>query len=254
MIDGSRLLATLPSGLRDPLIEEYRGIVTAYLEERWKLSAIDAGRFCEVVFTILDGALAGTFASSPSKPSRFPDACRSLESRAPIAVGDRSIRILIPRVLPGMYEIRNNRNVGHVGGDVVANKMDATYLRDSSTWVMAEFVRVFHSVSTGEAQASVDALVERAIPLVWEHEGKRRVLDPQMPAKDKVLVLLHGLPSGASATDLQAWVKYKSKFRQDILEPLAAALLIECDNGFGRAVITPLGSARVEKVILSSRA
>lgn len=252
MITGNTLLASLPSGLRDPLLEEYRGIVTAYQEGRWKLSSLDAGRFCEVVYTVLDGALSGTFAGVPSKPSRFPDACRALENRPPIAVGDRSIRILIPRVLPGMYEIRNNRNVGHVGGDVSANRMDATFLRDSSTWVMAELIRIFHNVSIQDAQAAVDALSERKVPLVWEHDGRKRVLAPHMRAKDKVLTLLHAAPAGESAQDLQSWVKYKSKFRQQVLEQLADDLLIELNSAGTHAVITPLGAKYVEENILRS--
>lgn len=242
MIDGATLLASLPLGLRDPLLAEYRGIISAYIEGRWKLSALDAGRFCEVAYTILEGAVSGSYAASPSKPPRFVDACRALESRPALAVGDRSLRILIPRVLPALYEIRNNRDVGHVGGDVAANKMDAQFVRDAATWVLAEFVRVFHAVPVSEAQASVDALVERSNPLVWEHSGKRRVLDPEMSAKDKVLVLLHGLPSGASAAELQEWTKYKVNFRRQVLEPLEVALLVEADSEWKRVVITPLGN------------
>jgi hypothetical protein len=252
LITGSILLATLPIGLRDPLLAEYRGIVTAFAEGRWKLSALDAGRFCEVVYTILDGALSGTFAAVPSKPSRFPEACRVLESRPVVGIGDRSLRILIPRVLPALYEIRNNRDVGHVGGDVSANKMDATFVRDSATWVLAELVRIFHSVTVTEAQASVDALVERTHPIVWEHEGKRRVLDVKMSAKDKILVLLHGLPSGASPESLQEWIKYKVNFRRQVLEPLASNLLVECNADWSSVVITPLGIARVERDLLPS--
>ena len=252
MITGGTLLASLPAGLRDPLLDEYRGIVTAYQEGRWKLSSLDAGRFCEVVYTVLDGALSGTFAAVPSKPNRFPDACRALENRPPIAVGDRSIRILIPRVLPGMYEIRNNRNVGHVGGDVSANKMDATFLRDCSTWVMAELIRIFHSVSIQDAQAAVDALSERKVPLVWEYVGRKRVLAPQMKAKDKVLTLLHAAPAGEAAQNLQSWVKYKSKFKQQVLEQLANDLLIELNGAGTHAVITPLGTRYVEENILNA--
>lgn len=252
MIDTAKLLGGLPPGLRNPLLDEYRGIVTAYLEGRWRVSGLDAGRFCEVVYTILDGALSGSFPAVPAKPARFPEACKALESRPPIAVGDRSLRILIPRILPGMYEIRNNRDVGHVGGDVVANKMDASFLRDTSTWVIAELVRVFHQVTPAEAQQSVDALVERAHPLVWAHEGVKRVLAPEMRAKDKVLILLHSSPGGALVTELQAWIKYKSKFMQQVINPLADALLIELDKNTGRAVITPLGIQAVEQRILAT--
>lgn len=250
MIDPARLLGVLPSGLRDLLIAEYQGIRKAYFEGCWKLAALDAGRFCEVVYSILDGALAGAFAAAPSKPARFPEACRALENRAPVTIGDRSLRILIPRVLPGIYEIRNNRDVGHVGGDVVPNKMDATFVRDTATWVMAELVRIYHSVPIAEAQSSVDALVERVHPLVWEQDGIRRVLAPEMSAKDRALVLLYSVPGWAAIADVRAWTKYEKNFKAQVLAPLADKLLVELDEKTERVIITPLGVGRVEKNLL----
>jgi hypothetical protein len=56
---------------------------------------------------------------------------------------------------------------------------------------MAELVRIFHCVKTEEAQETVDALVERKTPIIWEVRGMRRVLDSKMTAKNQVLVLLH---------------------------------------------------------------
>src|SRR6266851_1018203 len=71
----------------------------------------------------------------------------------------RSFQILIPRLLPALYEVRNNRGVGHIGGDVDPNHMDATFVISSCNWVMAELVRVYHDLSTNEAQEIVDTLV-----------------------------------------------------------------------------------------------
>src|SRR5688572_1617967 len=122
MINASNLLASIPCGLSAPLVEEYRGICNAFNEGRWKLAALDAGRFCEVTYSIIHGMITGTYAPTPQKPGNFVNACRALEALPPVAVGDRSLRILIPRLLPALYEVRNNRNVGHVGGDVVPNK------------------------------------------------------------------------------------------------------------------------------------
>jgi hypothetical protein len=152
-------------------------------------------------------------------------------------------------MLPAMYDIRNNRNVGHVGGDVVANKMDATYLRDAATWVLAELIRIFHQLPIGIAQKEVDALVERVHPLIWEHDGKKRVLDPMMKAKDKVLVLLHSSVSGEAVCNLQHWTKYKSRFHEQVLQPLADDLLVELSSDNSRVIATPLGLARAEKVL-----
>jgi hypothetical protein len=246
MIDSNLLLATIPPSLRDPLIEEYRELCKAFNEGRWKLAALDGGRFCEIAYTIVHGLLSGAFASSPQKPKNFVQACRNLEVMSPAQVGDRSLRILIPRLLPCLYEVRNNRNVGHVGGDVVSNKMDATFIRESTAWLVAEFVRITHGVTTIEAQAAVDALVERTHPLVWEIGTIKRVLAPSMKISDKVLVLIYSTPGWITRKNLRDWTRDKNLGR--VLQPLFDKQLIEMDGDL--VTITPLGAIHVESKLL----
>jgi hypothetical protein len=243
MISTGNLFAGIPESLVAPLLEEYRGICAAFSQGRWKLASLDAGRFCEVVFTILKGYLSGAFASSPSKPSDFVSACRALENQNPAQVGDRSLRILIPRLLPALYEIRNNRNVGHVGGDVVSNKMDATFVRESAAWILAELIRIAHQVSTEEAQQAVDALTERVHPLIWEVDGIRRVLSPGLTANDKALLLLYSTSGWVSSSNLKEWVRYTGDFNR-VLKKLFDKQLVEVANG--KVIITPLGVKEVE--------
>lgn len=252
MLDAAKLLAGIPGGLRDPLIQEYRSLTREYARGAWKVASLDAGRFCEVVYSILEGALTGSYPAEPKKPQRFVDACVALTSRPRIQTGDYSLRLLIPRVLPGVYEIRNNRNVGHVGGDVVANKMDALFVRESATWILCELVRVFHSVGTVEAQQAVDALSERQHPLIWEHEGIRRVLNPDLSGADRTLLLLHGQTKWCDVRTLAEWAKYTKNFRTRILRPLADEAMIEFDEANDRVLITPRGAARAESLLTSS--
>lgn len=257
MINLNKLLAGLPEGLREPLINSYKEISSNYRERRWEPSELNGGKFCEVVYTILDGATSASFASAPAKPARMMDACRALENRSPDAtrVGDRSLRIMLPRALPVLYEVRNNRGVGHVGGDVDPNFLDATAVYSLASWILAELVRIFHQVSTDEAQQIVDALVERNIPLIWEFEGGRRVLDPKMPKADQALVLLYQTTSWVSEEDLVKWVEYStlSMFRTRVLEPLHNERLIEYDKKQRRVKISPVGIKRVEDKLLDTK-
>ena len=257
MIDPQKLLAGIPAGLRDPLIASLQEITANYAEHRWEPAELNGGKLCEVVFTIIDGTLKGAFAAKPSKPANMVDSCRMLEKIPASAsrVGDRTLRVLIPRILTALYEIRNNRNVGHVGGDVDPNYLDATAVLSMSSWVVAELVRVFHNVSTKEAQESVDALIERKLPVIWEVGSVRRVLDPKMPARDQVLLLLYQKPGSVSEKDLASWVEYSSlaMFRTRVLRPLHTARLIEHDNASGTARISPKGAKEVEERVLKSR-
>lgn len=249
----SSLLSSIPKTLRDSLLEEFQGLMRAYSEGRWKLAGLDAGRFCEVVYTILEGAISGSFPAQTKKPSNFPEACRALESKAPVPIGDRSLRILIPRILPGMYEVRNNRNIGHVGGDVVSNKMDASYLRNNAVWVMSELVRIFHQASTHEAQSIVDGLSDFPTPLIWEFDGTRRVLMPTLSMPDKTILLLHSVVGWCPLTDLENWVKADKNFRSNVIRRLAEKVLIEYDNINSKVSITPLGIQRAEQIISKNK-
>lgn len=253
MIDPTKLLAMVPSGLRDALVSSYREITRNYAERRWEPAELNGGKFCEIVYTILFGYIDGAFAAKPTKPRDMVAVCRGLEAKSPdpSRIGDRSVRVLIPRVLLPLYEIRNNRGVGHVGGDVDPNFLDATSVLNMASWVLA-LIRVFHGVTTQDAQASVNALVERKHPLVWEIDGVKRVLDPAMKKEDQTLVLLYSEVGWVDEAVLVSWVEYSSltMFRRRILEPLHQAKLIEYDTKLRRACINPRGAKSVEDRLL----
>jgi len=254
MLSSSALLSALPATLRDELIACYQEIVRNYVEHRWEPAELNGGKLCEVVYTILDGAISGTFAAHATKPPRLVDACRALEAKPadPQRVGDRSLRILIPRLLPFLYELRNNRGVGHVGGDADPNHEDAEAVLSMSSWVLAELVRIFHGVSLSEAQSAVDGLVQRRHPLVWTVAGTKRVLDPKMKKSDQVLVLLYSETNWSPVAALCEWVEYSSAsmFRSRVLDPLHSARLIEHDAKASRVRITPRGVRHVEDQLL----
>src|SRR5664280_1781181 len=164
-MDLSTFLPTIPDGLKKPLLEEYGIITQKFLEGNWRDSALSGGRFCEVVYTIIDGFGSGTFKTTPSKPSNFVNACKNLENYTHIP---RSLQILVSRLLPPLYEVRNNRNVGHVGADVDSNQMDATLVVANASWIMGELIRIFHDTTLENAQDIVDRITSRKIPIIWD--------------------------------------------------------------------------------------
>jgi hypothetical protein len=257
MIDSTKILAGLPAGLRDPLLQSYQEIARNYMEHRWEPSELNGGKFSEAIYSIIEGSVKGKFAVKPTKPKDMVKACRDLEGLPADSsrVGDRSLRVLIPRVIQSLYEIRNNRGVGHLGGDVDPNFLDATAVYEMASWILAEIVRIFHAISTKEAQEIVNELVERKHPLIWEVEGVKRVLDPKMSKTDQTLLLLYSKPAWVAEKDLYQWVEYStlSMFRKHILIPAHDSRLIEYDQSQGHARISPLGSTEVEQRIIKTR-
>jgi hypothetical protein len=247
---GASALATLPSGLRRELLAAFGEIVRNFRERRWEPAELNGGKLCEIVYTIIKGYADGRYPTKASKPRNMLAACQKLETDA--AGAPRSIRIQIPRMLVALYEIRNNRNVGHVGGDVDPNHMDAVCVLQMSKWIMAELVRVLHNVSTDEATSIVDSLVERDTPLVWEVNGKRRVLDASLKMRDKTLLLLHSESGPVSEKDLVSWLEHSNPavYRRDILRREHRARRIEYDEAAGTVQLSPTGIAYVEETLL----
>lgn len=252
MLSPDTLLSTLPTGLRTPLIEEYNSIVNNFLEHRWNPSELSGGKFCEIVYTILDGHASETFASSPSKPRDFVTACRGLESKA---IAPRSFQILIPRLLPTLYEIRNNRGVGHAGGDVNPNPMDATAVLAMASWVMAELIRVFHKATITEAQLAVDSLVERRMPVVWTDGDVRRVLRTDLKLKDQIMLLIGSASASPKVDDLFGWTEYtnRSHFNKTI-RALHSSRFIELKQITGDVTLLPPGADYVTELIRNLQA
>lgn len=247
--DSSAVLKSLPDGLRKALFDSLNEIVRNFRERRWEPSELNGGKLCEVAYTILKGHIDGRYPAAPAKPNNMVDACRALE-HANVSF-TRSARIQIPRVLMALYEIRNNRGVGHAGGDVDPNHMDAVAVLYMAKWVVAEIVRLFHGVSTAEASLIVDALVERTLPLIWEIEGKQRVLNPKLTAKEKTLVLLYHLSTSVAERDLVSWIEHSnpSVYRRDVLRKLHGQRMIEYDATACTVAISPTGIRYVEENI-----
>lgn len=240
-------LGSLPAGLRDELLRAFDEIVSNFRARKWEPSELNGGKLCEIVYTILNGHVSGSYPGRASKPRNIVDAGHAL-SQAPDAF-PRSVRIGIPRVLIALYEIRNNRSVGHVGGDVDPNQMDATIVLGMSKWIVAELVRVFHEVTVEEATEVVELLSTRDVPAIWEHGQTRRVMDTSLTTKGETLLLLYGSTSPTAVSDLLDWTEYgnASRYRADILGELHRRRLIEFDKVADAAIMTTRGAAVVEE-------
>jgi hypothetical protein len=246
-VSSTTALSNLPVGLRDVLLGCFNTIMKNFREGRWEPAELNGGKLCEVTYTILKGLVDGKFPATPSKPKNMVDACKALEN-ADQNIFPRSVRMQIPRVITALYEIRNNRGVGHVGGDVNPNHMDAVLVVEMAKWIIAELVRIFHNVDTTTAQSIVDALIERTIPIVWEVNGQRRVLNSSLSAKDQTLLLLYQSPLPLHEKQLVTWVEHSNPavFRRDILQRCHKQRFLNYDRASGMIHISPAGTKYVE--------
>jgi hypothetical protein len=222
-------LKSLPAGLREDLLNAFNEVVKNYSERRWEPASLNGGKLCEATYTVVRGLADGNFPARSNKPSNMVDACKNMEKEK---AQPRSIRIQIPRMIVALYEIRNNRGVGHAGGDVDPNEMDATAVLYMGKWLMAELVRILHTLSTGDAAEIVEALIKRQVALVWTSGDKKRVLKQGLTWKKNTLLLLLSETGETPEADLFRWIEHKSLpvYRRDVLRPGHKERLWEYDE------------------------
>lgn len=240
-------LQAIPAGLRGPLVQEFEQALDEYRAADWEKVGLKAGKFCEVAYCICAGHATGTYAASPSKPGNFPQACRDLEQHN--GTKGRSLCMQVPKVLTALYELRNNRAIGHVSGDVSPNHMDAELFLRGMKWVMGEFVRNYSSLQLDDAHAVVEAVTARTYHIVWSSGDVRRVLEPAKTSAQRTLIILYAEGKPVTIKQLQNWTEYKNTtdFKRKILKDLHKKALIHYDEKTATAQILPPGQAYVEK-------
>jgi len=247
-------LAGIAANFRGRLLKVYKGLKTAYLDGNFDACGLRAGRFCEVLIRWAQSELTGSYAAFGAQIANFKDECDKLEKTAR-AAGHESVRILLPRALSFLYTLRNKRGIGHEGGDIDANRIDAATAVRVADWCVCELIRLHYTVSFEEAQAICDAIAERQLPLVWDVFGKRRVLDPKLSYSQQTLLLLYASPDPAlPMEDLASWTEYSNLavYRRDVLGKLHKSRLIEYDRETEMVAISPKGIAKVEEELLDS--
>lgn len=204
----SQLETTFDRHLLDKLFESHYLLTEHYYLGRYRECAFEGGRFAESALRMLQQVLKGTYIPLGTHINDFTRETRALEQL------DRNrfkepLRIQIPRTIQLIFDIRNKRDIGHVGGDVDANFSDATLSLNSCNWVLTEFLRIYYTSDINTAQRLVNNLVKVRIPLIQEFDGYLKILKPELSLPNKILALLYyrGV-EGATVDQLKTWLPY----------------------------------------------
>ncbi len=246
-------LSVLDARFRARLIKDYRDLKSAYVQRQFDACGLRAARFAETMLRLLQHWLTGTHIPFGTRIPNFIDECGKVEN-LPQTAGPEGLRVIMPRALVFMYTLRSKRGIGHVGGDVDANQIDAATSARIGDWCMAELIRVVHTLTLEDAQHLLDAISARQLPHVWTVLGKRRVLNPSNNYREQTLLLLYETANGeVSADDLFNWTghSHKTKYERDILGALHRERLLEFDLERRTVVLSPTGSQFVEDRLLS---
>lgn len=245
-------LAKVPLPFRPKFVQHFLDVKKRIAEGKDEPVGLAAGKLCESVLRFLQHEVSGKYTPFNKQIGNFADDCRGLITSTNTAVPE-SLRVVMPRALVFVYTVRNKRGIGHVGGDVDANRIDAMTIARACDWIVCELIRIYHNLSLEEAQDLVDGLAQRTIPDIWHVAGKKRVLRGGLDFKQKVLLFCYQEPESAVLSeDLFSWVEYSHlpMFKKSVLTPLHKSRMIEYDRDTETVIISPLGIREVEEKIL----
>ncbi len=244
----TKIFSDMPGDLIENLEKHFLEIIKNYKENRWEPSELNGAKFSEVIFRILEWHTNNNYTPFGNKINPFNDKLKQFKNKTNFS---NSIRFHIPKMLAVIYSLRNDRGIGHVGGDVNPNHMDSAAIVYMSKWILAEMIRIFHTLSISEAHELVEKIVEKEIPIVWAVFNKKRVLNTNLNFDNKTLVLLFSeYPKKVKEKDLFSWVEHSNlSTYKKIIKNLHKERFIEYDKTSSSIIISPLGIKRVEQEI-----
>lgn len=247
------LSTSISAEIADVFLSELDEIHSRFVAADYRPTELSGGRFAEVCFRICEKACFGAYTAMGQQLPRT-DQLVSRLAQTPAAQCDETLRIHLPRSMKLLYDLRNKRDVAHLGTSVIPNVPDSTLVLTLANWAASEVIRVFHQCSIDAAQHMADAIVERQTPLVYDKDGIVRVLDPDLNHSQRtLLVLYHRYPDSVGEKELFEIVEHShsTRYRTGVLQTLHQAAQINFRGG--QALILPPGIALAETIISSSR-
>ncbi len=244
-------LAGISAQFRNRIIKYYTDLKIRYRQELFDASGLSAAKLSECVLRLLQHELTGSFTPFSKEITNFRDECVALE-RIPKTQGRESTRVIIPRALLFIYTLRSKRGIGHIGGDVEADRIDLGTITKCCDWIVCELLRIYHSLSLEEAQDLLDSISDRELPVIWEVGSKKRVLKEGLSAREQTLLLCYSCSESQVPTeDLCSWIEYSNTtvFKNRVLAPLHKARLIEYERDAELVTLSPKGLKYVEENI-----
>lgn len=242
----SSLSIRLPADVVSALLDEYQHIKQQFFLRRYRPSELNAARFSECALRLVEFLDGGTY-TALGKQISSENIIKHAENNTNLPEG---VRFYIPRLARVLLDVRNKRNVAHVGGEVDPNYSDSLLVSHCADWILIELIRNYHTNSIDEARSIVESINETKIPVIAEVDGFIRVQNTSLSVSDKALLILYYKdPEQVGDTDLIVWLRYSngSRFRKEILRDLDNKALIHYENGL--CTLLPKGILYVEQNI-----
>jgi hypothetical protein len=244
----SVLSPPLPQDIVTRLLDEYQDIKQQLFFRKFRPSELNGGRFAECALRLiqyLDNPPYTPFGTSLYNTNNI---ISRVESNTSL---HESIRFYIPRLLRILLDVRNRRDVAHVGGDVSPNYSDSLLISNITDWILTEIIRIYFNCSIDSARKIIENINEVRVPIIADVDGFVRVQNTSLNFRDKTLAILYYKnPEKVKDSLLCKWTKYSnlSAYRRNIIVKLDAEAIIHYDQD-RFCTLLPKGIVYIEKHI-----
>lgn len=125
------LSTQFPQEVFTALLDEYQHIKQQFFLRKFQPAELNAARFSECVLRLIEFLDTGNYTPF-GKQLNTQNIINRVSNNTGLPEG---IRFFIPQLTRVLLDIRNKRNVAHVGGEVSPNYSDSLFVSHSTDWI-----------------------------------------------------------------------------------------------------------------------
>lgn len=211
------LKSAIAPQVADDLVRDYERLVAEYRKGDSEAALNACGKFVEHVLRAIEFRRTG---SAPAEIKSVSGTLKDIEKDAKLP---EALRVLMPRIASAMmFDVRSKRGAAHVK-EIDPRHIDAALAVQAASWVMSEFVRLFHTGGEREVAEAMSVLMRGNVPLI-EHFGDEMAITTPLSAETEVLLRVFAAePVGIDRKTLGGAVKQQSSTVTKVVRRLEAA-------------------------------
>jgi hypothetical protein len=202
------VLASLKRGF-DPTVAEdvlagYDKVLGEFRKGDAEAALNAAGKFVEHVLRAIEGVRTGVV---PIEIKSVSATIKAIEADGKLF---EPLRILVPRIASAMlFDVRSKRGAAHVK-EINPRRIDASLAVQAASWIIAEFVRLYHVADEAAVDDAMATLMRGSAPLIEKYGDELVVTTPLHPESEVLLLVSASEPNGLDRRGLGRSAKHSA--------------------------------------------
>jgi hypothetical protein len=243
----SNFMPNVPAEIVNAIDSEFQALESRFSKHDWGPAELNGARFAEAIMRYLEWKQSGRAFTPIGIQLNRQSIVNHVSNDGSLPEG---LRFHVLKCSELLLDIRNKRNVAHLGNLLNVDEMDSKLVMRLVKWILAEIIREEYAVNPKEIQGIIDSLSVKEIPLIEEIDGDLVIVGTELKTDQRALIVLyHSYPKPIPINTLRFVTKYKNstRFRDEIIEEKIKEGLVHLKHE--NVYLTAKGCAWVEKYV-----